>query len=397
MRQVLRLPVYRRLLLAYGLTQVAWIVVEVALAILVYRRTGSAIGAAAFFLCAQFVPAFFAPPVVARLDRRSPRKVLPSLYIAEALLFLALALLVGHIAVGFVLGLALLDGIVSLVVRSLARTATVEVTAPVGLLREGNALTNTVFSITLLAGPALGGLLVAAASVRVSLLVGAGMVVLIALALVTARGLPHAVPDDSPAKGRVGAALHYVRDQPAIRALLALQAAALVFFTMSIPVELVLAQHTLHAGAGGYGASCGLGRRLDRRQHHLRALASAKLGDADWAWCWFVGIGVCRDGNRSLHRCRGGRRRGRRSRKRGLLGRCAYRPSGAGQARLDGPGYEPERVAVPGLSWCGNSGRRRFGAVGQRPICLCGRGRRRAADRGWGVDPHPSGRGNHWS
>ena len=99
MRQVLRLPVYRRLLLAYGLTQVAWNVVEVALAILVYRRTGSALGAAAFFLCAQFVPAFFSPPRSwPGWIAVSPRKVLPSLYIVEAILFLLLALLVGHVA-----------------------------------------------------------------------------------------------------------------------------------------------------------------------------------------------------------------------------------------------------------------------------------------------------------
>ncbi len=254
MAQVLKLPAYRRLLLAYGLTLVAWKVVEVALAILVYRRTGSALGAAAFFLCAQFVPAFFSPSLVARVDRRSPRQVLPALYVVESLLFLLLGLLVGHVAVGFVLALALVDGIVALVVLSLARAAGVGVTAPAGLLREGNALMNTVSSVTQLAGPALGGSLVALASVRVGLLVGAGMVVLIAFTLVTARGLPGAVPEDTPAKGRLGAALRYVRGQPGIRALLSLQAIALVFFTMSIPVELVLAQHTLHAGAGGYGA-----------------------------------------------------------------------------------------------------------------------------------------------
>ena len=27
-----------------------------------------------------------------------------------------------------------------------------------------------------------------------------------------------------------------------------------MFFTISVPVEVVLAQHTLHKGAGGYGA-----------------------------------------------------------------------------------------------------------------------------------------------
>jgi hypothetical protein len=254
MVQVLKLPAYRRLLLAYGLTLVAWAVVEVALAILVYRRTGSALGASAFFLSAQFVPAFFAPSLVARLDRRSPRYVLSALYAIEAFLFVALAFLVGHVAVGFVLALAVVDGIVVLIVLSLTRTATVGATAPVGLLREGNALANTVSMATRMAGPALGGLIVATTSIRAGLLAGAGMVVLIALTLLSASGLPNAVADDSPPKGRLGGALRYVRGQPAIRALLSLQAIGLVFFTISIPVELVLAQRTFHAGAGGYGA-----------------------------------------------------------------------------------------------------------------------------------------------
>jgi MFS family permease len=38
-----------------------------------------------------------------------------------------------------------------------------------------------------------------------------------------------------------------------LRALLSLQATALVFFTISIPVEVVYAQRSLHAGAAGYG------------------------------------------------------------------------------------------------------------------------------------------------
>ncbi len=253
MKQVLKLPTYRRLLVAYGLTLVAWAVVEVALAVLVYQRTGSAIGAAGFFLCAQFAPAFFSPAAVARLDRRPARRVLPALYVIEAALFVALALLAGRVPVGFVLALAFVDGIVVLTVLSLTRAATVAATGPPGLLREGNALANTVSMATRMAGPALGGLLVAAASVRVGLLVGAGMVVLIGVTLLTVQVVSPAVPEDSPEKGRLGAALRYVRGQPSIRALLALQTIGLMFFTMSIPVELVLAQHTLHAGPGGYG------------------------------------------------------------------------------------------------------------------------------------------------
>jgi MFS family permease len=39
-----------------------------------------------------------------------------------------------------------------------------------------------------------------------------------------------------------------------IRRLLGLQAVGLIFFAISIPVEVVFAQHTLRAGPGGYGA-----------------------------------------------------------------------------------------------------------------------------------------------
>jgi MFS family permease len=38
-----------------------------------------------------------------------------------------------------------------------------------------------------------------------------------------------------------------------IRRLIGLQAAAMLFFTISIPVEVVFAQRTLHTGASGYG------------------------------------------------------------------------------------------------------------------------------------------------
>src|SRR5204863_8516552 len=39
-----------------------------------------------------------------------------------------------------------------------------------------------------------------------------------------------------------------------LRRRISLQAIGVVFFTLSIPVEVVFAQRTLHSGAGGYGA-----------------------------------------------------------------------------------------------------------------------------------------------
>src|SRR3979411_1113347 len=88
MRRVLQLPVYRRLLGAYALNELAWSIGTLALAFLVYARTRSAFGAAAFFLCSLFVPALLTPLVVARVDQRTPRHVLPVLYALEGLAFL---------------------------------------------------------------------------------------------------------------------------------------------------------------------------------------------------------------------------------------------------------------------------------------------------------------------
>jgi MFS family permease len=254
MRRVLQLPVYRRLLGAYTLNELAWSFGTLALAFLVYARTGSALGATAFFLCSQFVPALVSPVIVARLDHWTPRRVLPALYALEAVTFLALAWIASHFALVGILILATLDSIVALVARSLARALTARVTGDAGLLREGNAVANTAFSLCFMAGPVIGGAIVATASASVALLVNCGLFAAMALMLATADGLPELAPARQSARRRVREALAYVKERPSIRALLAVTAAGLLFFTISIPVEVVFAQHTLHAGAGGYGA-----------------------------------------------------------------------------------------------------------------------------------------------
>ena len=191
MKPVLRIPAYRRLLAAYALNELAFMIGSVALALLVYGRTGSAVEATAFFLCAQFVPALISPMTVARLDQLPARTVLPVLHGFEALIFVVLAWVAGsHFSVVAVLALAFLDGIVALTARALTRAATVSVTQPVGLLREGNAVSNAAFSICFMFGPGLGGALVAAGSTSLALLVNAAVFGVIALTLASARGLP---------------------------------------------------------------------------------------------------------------------------------------------------------------------------------------------------------------
>jgi MFS family permease len=252
-RKVLQLGAYRRLLVAYTLNELAWGVGTIAISYLVYRRTGSAVGAAAFYLCAQFVPALLSPAVVAKVDRRPARWLLPVLYGAEALIFLVLAGIARHFNLAAVLALALLDGVLALTARPIARATTVEVTSAAGLLREGNALTNTCFSIAFMVGPAIGGAVVAAGSASAALVANTVLFGAIALTLATAAQLPAPAAVDDETGGRLRRALAHVRAHRRLRLLLGLQATAVLFFTMSIPVEVVYAQHSLHAGAGGYG------------------------------------------------------------------------------------------------------------------------------------------------
>ncbi|MGZ4173269.1 MAG: MFS transporter [Solirubrobacteraceae bacterium] len=254
MKQALNLPAFRRLLTAYTLNELAWGIGTVALALLVYRRTGTAVGAAAFFLAASFVPALISPALVARVDQLPVRQVLPALYLLEMVAFLALAWFVGHFSLALTLALALADGAIGLTARAIARAASVSVLTPRNLLREGNAIANASFAICFMAGPALGGVIVAAGSTRTALIINAAMFAVMAVTLATGRDLPGAPEEPTPSAGRLRAALRYAAAQLPIRRLLWLQGVALVFFTLSIPVEVVYAQHSLHTGPGGYGA-----------------------------------------------------------------------------------------------------------------------------------------------
>jgi Major Facilitator Superfamily len=254
-KPVLRIPAYRRLLAAYALNELAFTIGSLALALVVYRRTGSAFGATAFFLISQFAPALISPMVVARLDQLPSRPVLSALYWLEAVVFAALAWVTdGHFTLVSVLALALLDGVAAMTARALARAATVTVTSAAGLLREGNAVANAGFSVCFMLGPGVGGAVVATGGTSAALLAVGALFGLIGVTLATATGLPEAAPIRTSAKGRVRAALAYARERPAIRSLVIVQAIGVLFFTISVPVEVVFAQHTLHAGAAGYGA-----------------------------------------------------------------------------------------------------------------------------------------------
>ena len=257
MRQALaplRLPGFGQLAGAYTINELGNWVGEIALAVLVFDQTGSPLATAALFIGMHFLPAFLSQAVVARTEPIGTKLVLPALYLGEAVTFTALALTSGSFSLVLVVALAIVDGTLAIATRAFTRASAAAVLTPAGQLRQGNAVINVGFTAAGAAGPAIGGLVVAALGVKTALLVDAGSFVVVATVLALARSLPQVKSDEERARTRFLAGLGYVRRNRSLGALLLAQAAAFIFFTAVIPIEIVYAKDTLGAGDSGYGA-----------------------------------------------------------------------------------------------------------------------------------------------
>jgi MFS family permease len=250
----LRLPAFRRLALVRFVDELGDWMAEIALAVLVFDRTGSPIATAALFLALQFAPALVTPPLVARLESIHSRISLPVLNAVQAAAFAGLAILSTDFSLLPVIALAGLAGALAVTGRALTRATAATVLAPQGLLREGNALLNIGFTAGAAAGPALAGLVVATAGPRTALFADAASFAAVAVLLATASSLPRARPDSVRWTTRLRMGLSYVSSHRQLRLLLTAQAVAFVFFAIVIPIEVVFAKRTLDAGDGGYGA-----------------------------------------------------------------------------------------------------------------------------------------------
>jgi len=262
----LRRPQFRRLAISYAVNELGDWMGIVALSVLVFDRTGSALATAALFIGTRFLPALAAPILVARVEQPPPRFALPVIYCGEAAAFGALALLAGKdFALAGVIVLAAVDGALALTGRALTRAVVAALLEPAGELRAGNAVLNVAFTGGAAIGPGLAGLVVAGFSVQTALLLDAASFYAIAWILLTAGPLPQAEPDPGLVRDRVRAGLAYIREKSTLKRLLIAQGAAFVFFAAVIPIEVIYAKETLGAGDSGYGlllASWGVGMVL---------------------------------------------------------------------------------------------------------------------------------------
>ena len=249
-----RIRPFRRLLISYLVNEVGDMVGLVALALLVYGETDSAMATAGLFIALNVAPAFLSPLLTARLDLAPVRRVLPAIYVAEALVFVGLAAFADSFLLVGVLALGLVDGTLAVTGRSLTRGAVGRLLSDPELLRAGNGLLNVSFAVAGVGGAALGGVLTGELGASTALLIDAASFLVIAVILAVTRGLPAPARTAEPARRRFRAALGYVRHHPTVRLLVGGEALALLFFTLVVPIEVVYARDTLETSEAGFGA-----------------------------------------------------------------------------------------------------------------------------------------------
>ncbi len=320
MPPVLRSRKLRRIILAYAVNRLGTWFGLVALLIATYDHTHSALAVSALMFAALALPAFAVPVLVARVERSRQRSALARLYVFEGIVTLALAFVLSHFSLPVVLVLVAVDGTAALAATALLRAevaragreeheallearrgqpvasdessaASATDDGPQRAEREANAALNVAFSLTFVVGPALGGVVVAAAGARAALLIDAGSFLACASLLLDLS--PHVEEAGAETvRGRLAAAWRHINEVPWLRALLLAQLVAMTFIETGAPIEVPFVKSTLAAGDGGLGlllamwgagavlGSLGFARLLTRPLGHLLVAGTVLIGAA---------------------------------------------------------------------------------------------------------------------
>jgi hypothetical protein len=244
---------FRHLVTAQWINECGNWVGEVALAILVYDKTGSALATALLFLCLRFLPALIAPLLTTRAEAWNPRLMLPLMYLVEAAVFAVVASTVNKFSLPLTLTLVAIDGVCGISTATLNRTAMATGLIADGLLREGNSVLNLGATVATAGAPVIAGVLVASNGAATALLIDAASFLAAAVVVAAARGIRIESDRDAGFTGRIRAGRAILRNRPEVRRLLLATAVTFGLSQVAIPVEVVFAKTTLHAGDSGYG------------------------------------------------------------------------------------------------------------------------------------------------
>jgi MFS family permease len=257
LRKSLRVAEFRALLISYVINRAGDVFGALALAIVVLGTTRSAIAIAALFLATQFLPGLFGPFLVARVGRIPAGRILPACYVVEAVVFLLLAVVARHAGVALIVALAFLDGTLAFGARAVTRASTASTLMPHDLMPEGKAAFNLALGAATVAGPALGGVVLALFGASSALAADGVSFLLAALLILCTPGL-RARSESGSVRGshrrQVRASLGYVARHRTLRVLVFGEGIAFIFFYLVVPVTVIYATRSLHAGSAGYAA-----------------------------------------------------------------------------------------------------------------------------------------------
>ncbi|MGH2883777.1 MAG: MFS transporter [Solirubrobacteraceae bacterium] len=288
LRRTWRIAEFRALLISYVINRAGDVFGALALAVVVLGTTKSAIALAALFLATQFFPGLVGPLVVDRIGAVPSGRILPVCYLVEACLFFVLAAVSRHVGVALIVSLAFVDGTLAFAARSVTRATTASTLIPHDLMPEGKAAFNVALGAATVAGPVLGGAVLALLGPATALAVD-GMSFLVAAVLITGTPGLRARHDEeavrAPRSRQLRASVRYIAGHATLRVLIFGEGIAFVFFYLVVPVTVLYATRSLHAGPAGYAAilaSWGAGAvigstvhiRLARRIGHATILLS---------------------------------------------------------------------------------------------------------------------------
>ncbi len=289
-RKTWRIAEFRALLVSYVINRAGDVVGALALAVIVLGVTRSAIATAALFLATQFVPGLVGPFLVARIGAIPPGRILPVCYLVEACLFLVLAAVARHTTAGLIIALAFADGTLAFAARSVTRATTASTLIPHDLMPEGKAAFNLALAAATVAGPVVGGAVLALLGPTTALAADGVSFLVAALLIICTPGLrapaaKSADPVGTARRRHLRATFGYVAGNAPLRVLVFGEGIAFIFFYLVVPVTVIYATRSLHAGPAGYAAilaSWGAGAvigstvhvRLARRVGHAGILIS---------------------------------------------------------------------------------------------------------------------------
>jgi MFS family permease len=239
---------FLQLWVGQGISFVGDAVSMVALVVLVVQITGSA-SAVGGVLLARLLPTLASPFAGVLADRLDRRIVLVASDLARA---------------GIVLGIVFVRDLVALYLlvflMGLARTffnPTIRAAFPSvvggGDLTRANALISGTFSVSIMVGPALGGLLVASLGVDEAFLLDA-VTYLVSAALLSRIALPRSQIEDGEGFGQeLRAGLGYLAGARVPLAIVVGAFLTILTINTTIPAEVFLAKETFGTGDAGYG------------------------------------------------------------------------------------------------------------------------------------------------